>query len=131
LVQLVSLFFRPMKLDKLFIALTVVGLATMLVSVSARDGRLAFDAVGNLFVADGQAGVYNNRGNAKGAAGDLDGAIADYNHALQLDPKRAESCYTGGNARRDKGDLDGAIAYYSRAIVLNPKYAAAYYNRGI
>ena len=71
-----------MKLDKLFIALTVVGLATMLVSVSARDGRLAFDAVGNLFVADGQAGAYNNRGNAKGAAGDLDGAIADYTHAL-------------------------------------------------
>src|SRR6266478_1569956 len=41
-----------MKLDKLFIALTVVGLATMLVSVSAHAGRIAFDHSGNLFVAD-------------------------------------------------------------------------------
>jgi hypothetical protein len=39
---------------KLFIALKVAGLATMLVSVSAHAG-LTFDAAGNLFVADGHS----------------------------------------------------------------------------
>jgi hypothetical protein len=39
-------------LNRLFIALTVAGLATMLVSVSARAGGLAFDAADNLFAAD-------------------------------------------------------------------------------
>src|SRR3954447_13913587 len=103
-------------MKRLFIGLTVASLATMLVSVSARDGRLAFDTVGNLFVADGQAGAYNNRGNAKGAAGDLDGAIADYNHALQLDPKLAEAYYNRGNVKAKSNDLEGAITEYTRAI---------------
>src|SRR5436190_24244749 len=115
-----------MKLDKLFVAVTVASLATMLVSVSAHASNLAFDAAGN----PKQAGAYNNRGNAKGAAGDLGGAIADYTHALQLDPKLAEAYYNRGNAKRDKGELDGAIADYTRAIELNPKYAEAYGNRG-
>jgi uncharacterized protein YecT (DUF1311 family) len=39
-------------LNRLFIALTAIALATMLVSVSARAGSLTFDAAGNLFVAD-------------------------------------------------------------------------------
>jgi uncharacterized protein YecT (DUF1311 family)/sugar lactone lactonase YvrE len=42
-----------MKFDKLFIALTAIPLAAMLVSVSAHAGELAFDAAGNLFWADG------------------------------------------------------------------------------
>jgi len=37
------------KLDKLFVAVTVASLATMLVSVSAHASDLAFDAAGNLF----------------------------------------------------------------------------------
>jgi uncharacterized protein YecT (DUF1311 family)/streptogramin lyase len=44
-----------MKLNRLFIALTAIGLATMLVSISAHAGRLAFDAAGTLFVADGHS----------------------------------------------------------------------------
>ena len=35
-------------MKKLFLALTVAGLGTMLVSVSAQAGGVAFDAVGNL-----------------------------------------------------------------------------------
>ena len=45
-----------MKLDKLFIALTVAGLATTLAPVSAHAARnLAFDDKGNLFVADSES----------------------------------------------------------------------------
>ena len=40
-------------MKKLFILLTIVGLATTLTPVSAHAGQLAFDAAGNLFWADG------------------------------------------------------------------------------
>src|SRR5205809_405260 len=121
-----------MKLDKLFVAVTVASLATMLVSVSAHASDLAFDAAGN----PKQAGAYNNRGNAKGAAGDLDGAIADYTHALQLDPKLAAAYENRGNAKRDKGDSDGARADLARAAELNlqlrgEESAASHFNRGV
>jgi hypothetical protein len=42
-------------LNRLFIALTVAGPATMLVSVSAHAGGLTVDTAGNLFVADGHS----------------------------------------------------------------------------
>ena len=46
-------------LNRLFIALKVAGLATMLVSVSAHAGGLSFDSKGNLFVSDvGSNSIY-------------------------------------------------------------------------
>jgi Flp pilus assembly protein TadD len=117
-----------MKLDKLFIALTVVGLATMLVSVSARDARLAFDAVGNLFVAGARADMaraaeldlqlrgkesaasYVNRGVGKAARGDFDGAIADFTRTIELDPKEPKAYNNRGLAKHHKGDFEGALA---------------------
>ena len=75
--------------------------------------------------------AYSNRGVAKKAKGDLAGAIADYNRAIELDPKYAAAYYNRGLAKKAKGDLDGAIADYNRAIELDPKLAIAYNNRGI
>src|SRR6266513_1572181 len=75
---------------------------------------------------------YNSRGLAKEAKGDHDGAIADYNRAIELDPKQPRSYMNRGFAKEAKGDLDGAIADYNRANELDPKLAAAdYNNRGI
>jgi hypothetical protein len=50
-----------MKLDKLFIALTVASLAATLAPVSAHAGRTR-----SIEFNPKQAGAYNNRGNAKG-----------------------------------------------------------------
>jgi len=77
------------------------------------------------------AGAYYNRGIAKSDKGDLDGAIADYDRAIELNPKYARAYNSRGNAKDDKGDSDGAIADYTQAIKFDPKYAIAYYNRGI
>ena len=66
---------------------------------------------------------------AKRKKGDLDGAINDYNHTIELDPKYAIAYANRGNARDEKGNLDGAIADYTRAIQLNPKFTGAYNNR--
>lgn len=74
---------------------------------------------------------YYNQGGAKQTKDDLDGAIADYNHAIELDPKYVGAYYNRGAAKQAKGDLDGAVADYNHAIELNPKYANAYNNRGI
>lgn len=76
------------------------------------------------------AWAYNSRGIAKKAKGDLDGAIADYNRALEHDSRHAKAYYNRGNAKRAKGDLDGAIADYNLAIELDPRYVNAYGGRG-
>jgi tetratricopeptide (TPR) repeat protein len=71
-----------------------------------------------------------NRAGVKKAAGDLDGAIADYDRAIQLDPKDAAIYNNRGLAKQEKGDLDAAIVDFNRAIQLNPKDAVACSNRG-
>jgi tetratricopeptide (TPR) repeat protein len=76
------------------------------------------------------AEVYSNRGDAKIRKGDLDGAIADYNKAIELKPDLAVAYYNRGTAKRAKGDLDGAIADYNKGIELKPDLAVAYYIRG-
>src|SRR5271166_823907 len=57
-------------------------------------------------------------------------AIADYGHAIELDPKDALAYRSRALAEDAKGDLDGAIFDYTQVIQLNPKYADAYNSRG-
>ena len=72
--------------------------------------------------------AYNYRGFAKLSLGDHEGAIADYDRVIELNPKDASAYNNLGVARKKLGDLPGAIADYSRAIDLDPKFAAAHYN---
>jgi len=78
-----------------------------------------------------QAEQYYRVGIAKKAKGDLDGAIADYTKAIELNPRYAAAYVGRGLARKTKGDLDGAIADYDRAISLTPRLKEAYNNRGL
>ena len=66
------------------------------------------------------AATYGSRGTAKERKGDLDGAMADYNQAIKLNPKNASAYNNRGNAKTKKGDLNGAMADYNQAIKLNP-----------
>src|SRR4029077_10182209 len=91
------------------------------------------------------APYYNKRGLAKEAKGDHDGAIADYNRAIELDPKYAGAYNNRGLAKKAKvdqncciadfdqakGDQDGAIADFNRAIELDPNLAISYHNRDL
>jgi len=42
--------------------------------------------------------------------GDVDGAVSDYNKAVELNPRSFLAFYNRAFARKQKGDLDGAIA---------------------
>ena len=70
-----------------------------------------------------------NRGIAKAQNGDLDGAIADFNRAAELNPKDDAPYYNRAQAKRLKNDTAGAIADYTKAIELGSTNPAAYNNR--
>ena len=71
-----------------------------------------------------------NRGIEKGKEGDLDGAIADFTRAIELNPKDDAPYYNRAQAKRLKKDAAGAIADYTRAIELGSTNPATYNNRG-
>ncbi len=79
---------------------------------------------------DASDGDLVNRGIEKAKKGDLDGAMADFNRAIELNPKDDAPYYNRAQARRLKNDTAGAIADYTKAIELGSTNPAAYNNRG-
>jgi tetratricopeptide (TPR) repeat protein len=61
---------------------------------------------------------FQNRGIAKEALGDLDGALADIDQAIRLDPTLPQPLINRTAIWRAKGDLDRAIADGSEAVRL-------------
>jgi tetratricopeptide (TPR) repeat protein len=76
------------------------------------------------------AAAHNNLGIALRDKKDLEGAIAAYKKAIELDPKLALAHNNLGAALRDKKDLEGAVAEYKKAIEINPTYTDAHFNLG-
>ena len=60
-----------------------------------------------------------------------DRAITDYEKAIAIDPKDANSYLGRGYAYSWKRDHQKALADYAKAIELDPKFAGAYANRAI
>lgn len=60
---------------------------------------------------------------------DFQGAIADFNKVIQLDPNRAEAYNYRGTSYFWLKDYQKAMADYNQAIRLAPNLALAYYNR--
>src|SRR5262249_23695029 len=71
-----------------------------------------------------------NRGIQKAQNGNLDGAIADFDRAMQLNPKDDAPYYNRAQARSLKQDTAGSIAHYTRAIELGSTNPVASNNRG-
>ena len=77
----------------------------------------------------GDAEAYAARGTELLTSGNYDGAIAELNRAIEIDP-RAESYYNRGFAYFSKNDLDKAIADWNSVVNLDPRDARAYRQRG-
>ncbi|MGR3277480.1 trypsin-like peptidase domain-containing protein [Acaryochloris marina NIES-2412] len=71
------------------------------------------------------------QGTNKFQGGNYQGAIADLNQAINLNPQNAFAYNSRGNAHYELQQYQDAIAQYDQAIALNPDYAEAYFNRGL
>jgi len=59
-----------------------------------------------------------SRSYAKRSGGDLDGAIADCDRAIELNPKLAKAFDNRGSAKLAKGDVVGAADDFAQAAKL-------------
>ena len=75
--------------------------------------------------------AYYNRGVAKSALGNKQGAIADYDRAIAINPQYANAYLNRGNAKSALGNKQGAIGDFDQVIAINPQDAEAYINRGL
>ena len=75
------------------------------------------------------AQTYLCRGVAYDAMGQMDNALADFEHAIRLKPKLAEGYNNRGYLRYKQGLYAQAIPDFDRALQLNPDYAQAYCSR--
>ena len=73
---------------------------------------------------------YIKLGIAKAAKGDVQGAIAELDRAIEVDPGNAVAYANRGAAKILAGNPQGAIADLDKAIEINPGDAAAYGERG-
>jgi tetratricopeptide (TPR) repeat protein/V8-like Glu-specific endopeptidase len=58
------------------------------------------------------------------------GALADLDEAIKINPNWDKAYNSRGNARANLGDWKGAVEDYNQALEINPNLAEAYYNRG-
>ena len=77
------------------------------------------------------AKTYYVRGLTRFDKGDLLGAVADFNQAIQTQSDYSEAYFYRALAYFDLKQMPKSIADYSKAIALNAGYVDAYYNRGL
>jgi tetratricopeptide (TPR) repeat protein len=75
--------------------------------------------------------AWNNRGIVKGGLGDFQGAIKDFDTALNLKPDYYDAWINRGITRGAIRDYLGEIADYSKAIEINPESGRGYFLRGL
>ncbi len=87
--------------------------------------------IGAVDVVDESAGAYIDRGISRVGIGDLDGAMADFRRASELDPSNPDSWSNAAQVRVLRGDFVGALADVDRALALAPEDAEILSNRGV
>jgi tetratricopeptide (TPR) repeat protein len=71
-----------------------------------------------------------HRANKRATGGDVEGAFADFQEAIQLSPTRATAYYNRGFLHNTLGNFEAAIDDFNRALELLPDYDEAFYQRG-
>lgn len=76
------------------------------------------------------AEALKNEGNARKAAGDLDGAIGSYRRALELDPDYVAALYNLGLTWRELHEPDQAEGCFRRLLAIDARDVEALFNLG-
>jgi len=73
---------------------------------------------------------YSERGLMRMKAGNLAGALEDYNEAIRLDPKDPDYWINRGIIKEQMKDLQGSLADYKEVIALRADYEKGWLNHG-
>lgn len=92
---------------------------------------LKTDPVSGAAPLENRLDAYRNRGFAKAMLNDLQGAITDFDRAIELAPRNADAYNGRGNVNAMAGNLTASIRDFNRAIRYDRDFADAYYNRAI
>ncbi len=85
------------------------------------------------FVAYGKnlaAWAYNARGEKLLDAGNAAESVADFEKAVEYDPKQVKYLHNRGFIYASQGELEKAIADFTKVLEADPEYAKARFNRG-
>lgn len=107
------------------------GLGACFSSPATTDPTADFERGISLLTHPTTAMEYVMRGTAQAQLGDAEGAIADYDRAISLDPRLLLAYNNRGNLRQYLGDMAGAVADFSQVLKIDPHSAIAYNNRAI
>ncbi len=120
----------------LFISLTSAAALLLGLFWVANNGRLDMKMPSpntlwtSIHVALSSAEGLNTTGKEKLKNEDIEGALEDFNKAIEKDPKYAEAYLNRGFVYGNTGELKKALADFDKAIALDSGYVEAYYNRG-
>jgi tetratricopeptide (TPR) repeat protein len=116
---------------RLLLTIIALGLAASAVFASeqdcfqARDHQLRIQGCSQIIQRDpNDATAYHNRAFARGLAGDIDNAIADYSKVIEIAPENASAYVNRGRAYASKGEYTHAVADQTRAQELIAKAKA-------
>ncbi len=87
--------------------------------------------IGNVVAAAPKAEDFLIKGNQKYQDKDFEGAIADCNSALKINPNYALVYVNRGFVRDELKDFEGAIADFNSALKINPNFVQVYVDRGL
>jgi tetratricopeptide (TPR) repeat protein len=73
--------------------------------------------------------AYINRGELHREAGNATAALADYDHAIALNPRATEAYADRATLRLEMGEPQRALADLERALALNPRHASVHAKR--
>lgn len=73
----------------------------------------------------------NDSGKEKFKNEDIDGALEDFNKAIEKNPKNAEAYLNRAYVYISTGELQEVLDNFDKAIALDSEYVEAYFNRGI
>lgn len=97
--------------------------------LQAKFGEALADLDSCIRIMPDSAATLTDRAVIKVALKDLDGALADYMKAAEIDKDYSRAYFGMGNVKAKKSDFKGAIEKYTAAIARNPAHAQSFFNR--